>query len=669
MRYGLLAVAVAAGLSVALPVFAQPAEKRVALVIGNGKYQHIGRLANPVNDARVIAQALQKTGFTLIGGGPQLDLDKPAMERALRGFGRELGPDVVGLFYYAGHGIAVRDVNYLVPVEANPQREADVDFELIDTRLVLRQMADANNRLNILILDACRNNPLAGRGFRSSGAGLAKMDAPTGTLIHYATAPGKVAADGAGANSPYTAALAETMLRPGLGVFDVFNQVGLKVSQQTRREQEPWLGLSPIQGQFYFVLPPGGSVTIVAPPAPQTAALPPRPELQIDPIDREFAAKETARVRDAPDTRGKQVATLKEGDTVLVLGKVKGQNWYQVERKGGEPGYVAAALLEDLSAFKKRKDEEAKQLAAAPAPSPAPTPAPAQPAVGVFPAPGRSFKDCVECPDMVVIPGGSFTMGSPESETARENVPDQFASRERPQHSVSIRSFALGKYEVTRGQFGQFVRESGYSAEGKCWYWTGTEAKQDPSRDWRSPGFSQSERDPVACVNWDDAKAYVAWLSRKTGKGYRLPSEAEWEHAARAGSTSARHWGEDASQACGYANVHDATSKERNKFAWDAHGCNDSQQFTAPVGSYKPNGFGLHDMLGNLWEWTEDCWNASYSGAPSDGTAWLSGDCGKRVLRGGSWFNRPRSVRSAVRNRFVTAIRDIGNGFRVARTN
>jgi formylglycine-generating enzyme required for sulfatase activity len=665
MRYRFLAVLAVAAMA-ACPALAQAPEKRVALVIGNGKYQHIGRLDNPANDARVIAGALRQTGFALIGGGPQIDLDKSAMERVLRAFGRELGPDVVGLFYYAGHGIAVRDVNYLVPVEANPQREADVDFDLIDTRVVLRQMADANNRLNMLILDACRNNPLAGRGFRSSGAGLAKMDAPTGTLIHYATAPGKVAADGAGANSPYTAALAETMLKPGLGVFEVFNQVGLKVSQQTRREQEPWLGLSPIQGQFYFVLPPGGSVTIVAPPAPppQSAALPPKPEIVIEPIDKPFAATSAARLRSAPDLKSDVIATLKEGEQVHVLGKVKGQSWYQVERKGQPPAYAATSLLAD-----------AAQIAAAPAPAPQPTPSPATPAVGVYPgapsslpAPGQSFKDCADCPEMVVIPGGSFTMGSPESETTREGVPDEYAKRERPQHPVSVRSFALGKFEVTRGEFGQFVRETGHGFGGGCYVYDGKEWKQEPGRDWRSPGFAQTERDPVACVNWDDAKAYVAWLSKKTGKEYRLPSEAEWEYAARARTTAARHWGEDASQACGYANVADRAGKQTYP-NWTIHDCDDGKAHTAPAGSYKPNGFGLHDMLGNVWEWTEDCWNESYTGAPGNGSAWSSGDCRRRVLRGGSWDSVPRGVRSAYRGGYDSTIRGYIFGFRVARTN
>jgi uncharacterized caspase-like protein len=170
----------------------------------------------------------------------------------VRAFGNRLQGADVGLFYYAGHGVQVRGQNYLVPVDANPTREADVDFELLDANLVLRQMEGAGTRLNLVMLDACRNNPLASRGFRSTGGGLAQMDAPEGTLISFATAPGKLALDGSEGDSPYTKALAEIIRKPGLDVFQTFNQVGLAVASATGGSQQPWLSLSPIKGDFYF---------------------------------------------------------------------------------------------------------------------------------------------------------------------------------------------------------------------------------------------------------------------------------------------------------------------------------------------------------------------------------------------------------------------------------
>ena len=162
-----------------------------------------------------MAETLRSLGFTLVGGGAQLDLDKSGIDRAVQNFGDLLLGADVGLFYYAGHGIQVRGENYLVPVDANPTREADVDFQMLDSDLVLRQMADAGTKLNFVILDACRNNPFGGRGLRATGGGLAQMQAPEGTLISFATQPGNVAKDGADGNSPFTKALAQTIKRPG----------------------------------------------------------------------------------------------------------------------------------------------------------------------------------------------------------------------------------------------------------------------------------------------------------------------------------------------------------------------------------------------------------------------------------------------------------------------
>ena len=245
------------------------AEKRVALVIGNSAYRNVTPLDNPENDAKLLADTLRGLGFTLVGGGAQLNLDKPSLDRAVQTFGAQLSGADVGLFYYAGHGLQVGGKNYLVPVDANPTREVDVDFQMLDTTLILHQMEAAGTRLNIVILDACRNNPFGGRSLavgrardadnermRTASSGLAEMPVPEGTLISFATQPGSVAQDGTGGNSPYAKALADTIRKPGLSILDTFNQVGLEVSRVTRGAQRPWVSISQIAISFYFSAPP-----------------------------------------------------------------------------------------------------------------------------------------------------------------------------------------------------------------------------------------------------------------------------------------------------------------------------------------------------------------------------------------------------------------------------
>jgi formylglycine-generating enzyme required for sulfatase activity len=270
--------------------------------------------------------------------------------------------------------------------------------------------------------------------------------------------------------------------------------------------------------------------------------------------------------------------------------------------------------------------------------------------------------DSPNAPQMVVIPAGKYTMGSPESEEERfEN--------EGPPHCVSIGSpIAVGKYEVTRAEFSCFVANTGYHSKPKCYGYVGkTELKCSSRFTWQNPGFEQTDQDPVVCVSWDDAKAYVGWLSERTGKNYRLLSEAEWEYAARAQTTTARWWGAHADDGCTSANG--ASLDIKALFPdWTVANYYNGYVLTAPVGCFAPNGFGLYDMLGNVWEWVEDCWNDRYMGAPLDGSAWLSGNCDLRVLRGGSWHSNPRAVRSAARYSHMIGSGHAAFGFRVART-
>ena len=260
---------------VAAACFCTPAraDKRVALVVGNSVYKNVTPLDNPRNDARLMADTLRGLGFIVVGGSARLDLDKTQFDSAVKDFSDQIQGADVGLFYYAGHGVQVRGANYLVPVNANPTRESDVDFQLVDTALVLRQMEGAGTKLNIVILDACRNNPFGGRGLRATEGGLAQMRAPEGTLISYATQPGSVARDGANGNSPYTKALAEAIRKPGQDIFQTFNTVGLAVKQVTAGSQQPWVSSSPIAGNFYFAGQSASNQT--AAPSPQPPAMAP----------------------------------------------------------------------------------------------------------------------------------------------------------------------------------------------------------------------------------------------------------------------------------------------------------------------------------------------------------------------------------------------------------
>lgn len=247
--------------------------RRVALVIGNAAYQHVPRLANPGNDATLVAKTVHQLGFTLIGGSAQENLDKTHFEQAVQAFGRAIQGADVALFYYAGHGLQVEGKNWLVPVDANPTRPQDLDFQMVNADLVLQQMNGSGTRLNLVILDACRNNPFGVLGNRAVGGGLAQMKAPDGTMIAFATQPGSVATDGSGVDGPYALALAASMHQPGLDIFQMFNHVGLTVQHGTNGVQVPWVSSSPIDGEFYFVPTDAASEEVAAATADPTSAL------------------------------------------------------------------------------------------------------------------------------------------------------------------------------------------------------------------------------------------------------------------------------------------------------------------------------------------------------------------------------------------------------------
>jgi formylglycine-generating enzyme required for sulfatase activity len=296
-------------------------------------------------------------------------------------------------------------------------------------------------------------------------------------------------------------------------------------------------------------------------------------------------------------------------------------------------------------------------------------------------APGHAYRDSLASggkgPEMVVLPGGKFAMGSPKDEAGREE-------NEGPLHDVSVRSFALGKYPVTRGEFARFAAATGYKTDAEkdtpvpfqpaelgtpvaCFtYKGGQDFGWKAGSSWRDPGYQQDDNEPVSCLSWNDARAYVNWLSHETGKPYRLPAAAEMEYAIRAGSSTPYPWGSAAEDVCQYGNVRDVTANARFPQWKKGVTCNDGALFTSAVGRYRGNAFGLFDTVGNVEVWTQDCGVENYDSAPSDGSAPQSPGCKRHTLRGSSWNFSPAGFRSAHRENPPTAGRSFDTGLRVA---
>jgi formylglycine-generating enzyme required for sulfatase activity len=669
MRYCLrLAIALMCALAGLLPAEAQGA-KRVALVIGNADYR-IGRLANPVNDAEAVAEAF-KTQLKFDTVLLRKDLRLDAFRDALRELARAARGAELGVIFFAGHGIELGGRNFLIPVDAALASAQDIDLEAIALDTVLRQL-DGVTKLRLVILDACRNNPFpAGtRGAR----GLARIEPDGGTLVAYAAKDGTTADDGIGRHSPFTAALLKRIVTPGLDVRRVFGYVSQDVKAATNLAQVPYL-YGQLGGDQVHLVPakepdpagqtgqtPGHTVPSSGPPGSAVEAV--RICREVEKMSnptllRALADRHKGPAADCIAARIAELARIETAQAAAAAKKMADEDARtkaNAERICGNLRAIAdVAVLKAMAdqhrgtpaetCIAARIDALQKQtlaLATSTKHSPSPKAAPLTAAQERALKPRDTFKECDACPEMVVVPPGSFLMGSPGSEAGRYGD-------EGPQHYVTIaRPFAVARFEATFAEWDACVTDGG------CRHRPGDR------------GWGRGRR-PVIDVAWGNiATEYLPWLSRKTGRTYRLLTEAEWEYVARAGSATRYHFGSSVQDLCAYGNSADLAAKEKYK-GWAAASCHDGYVNTAPVGSFRPNAFGLFDVHGNVWEWVQDCWNGSHVGAPADGSARMTGACSRRVLRGGSWCNAPTLLRSATRYGGVSTLPCRDFGFRVAR--
>jgi formylglycine-generating enzyme required for sulfatase activity len=693
-------------------------ERRVALVIGNANYKPSGNsLSNPRNDAQDIAAALAAIGFEVVTA---IDTSKRDMDFVLQRFARLATNADAALFFYAGHAMQFQGRNFLMPIDAELEDEISVRYQMVDLEEV-RGALDQANGVKIIILDACRNNPLANRlkqtiaASRSVAAtrGLARIDKTEGMVVAYATAPDDVAKDGEGRNSPFTAALLKRLQEPGLEIGMMFRRVASDVNAQTGGRQRPETYIS-LLSDYY--LNQSDSIAwdrikdqddVMAlrdfvskyPSSPRANFARSRLEAverfakEREDLSRRAREDEQRKAAEAEEQRlAREAAARRETEERLHSEQLAAQRRREEEQKRQETVRLEAArqeaqrkqLAEQKSQEALREQEERKRIAAlrpreeqerrealrqqrqTDPPSSQQAARPPAPVTDLSkPKPWEVVRDCPHCPELVVVSAGEFVMGS-----SKEDIDNGLgATNEGPQHRVFIKHpVAVGRFEVTRDQFETFVRASGYKIGDRCYTLENNTPRERADRSFRNPGYAQSGVHPAVCVNWRDAKAYVEWLSQSTGKTYRLLSETEWEYVARAGSTLPYGFGKDATEVCKFANGADQSAKLAMLPTDYAYmNCTDSYPYTAPVGSFKANAIGLFDLLGNVWEWTEDCFYDDYLTAPSDGSARAGAGCQARAVRGGSWFSTGKSLRPAVRAKATDSARYDDVGFRVAR--
>ncbi len=585
-------------LTILASALAQAAETRIALVIGNSDYSS-GSLPNPANDAKLIGDALTSLGFDVIA---RRNADQITMKRAIQEFGSRLesaGPGAVGLFYYAGHGLQLSGRNYLIPTTARIDREGDVEIEAVSADWVIEQMRYARNRLNIVILDACRNNPFT-RSMRSVDHGLATMDAPAGILIAYSTAPGAVAADGTGRNSPYTEALTHAMREMHEPVEQVFKHVRVGVMTATSGKQVPWESSS-LTGDFYFAAPnkvaPETSSALASGAVPAPGAVPAAGVVPAanQPESRTFGTWISSLFGSGkPEpTAATKLAAVPIGPAVNASGPLLS-------------GARAVPLLQSLGIQASDID-------------------------GGHNYPETAIRQLIEGTPRRV------TLGStPEQIRAAFALCRQYSSAcqlswygDEGLRNVTLDPFELDPVPVSVRAFRQFVDSSHYKtqAETAGFAYAVVEGSLKPvsGGSWRNAVMRHAVDDesPVVGVSFQDAIAYCRY------KGERLPSEDEWEYAARGPKRHTFPWGENIDPA---ANAPAAPP-----------GVNDGPA-EGIGGRYK-------GLSGNVWQWVDTKVG------------------GRKVLKGGSWLEpNPANKRAATRRYELSNRADEDSGFRCAKS-
>jgi formylglycine-generating enzyme required for sulfatase activity len=578
------------------------AETRIALVIGNSNYAS-GPLPNPANDAQMMADTLTSVGFEVIA---RRNADQNTMKRAIQDFGARLekgGPSAVGLFYYAGHGVQLNGRNYLIPTTAQIDREGDVEIEAVSADWVIEQMRYARNRLNIVILDACRNNPFT-RSMRSVDHGLATMDAPAGILIAYSTAPGAVAMDGNGHDSPYTEALSQAMRNLHEPVEQVFKHVRVGVMGATANKQVPWESSS-LTGDFYFAGAQSSSANVAPALASNAAQSPARAPTVTDESSKESSGGIGSRIsgwfglNKAPEA----VKPAASPEPIKPTPAASGNILVAAVPVGSVPGARALPLLQSLGIANGDMDPNQNY-------------------------PQAAVRQLLEhSPRRVTVGNSAKQIQAALSLCQRHSTSPcklEMFSDEKTR-SITLDPFDLDTLPVSVAQFRQFVDATHYrtDAEKAGFAYAFGDQTSVPQGSWRNGiGHDVSDEAAVIGVSYHDALAYCKY------KNQRLPTEDEWEFVARGPDKHTFPWGEDTSLAL-------AAPK------------------TAPhVADGPAEGVGgrYRGLAGNVWQWVDTEIN------------------GRKLLKGGSWLETNPAFKRAATRRYDVADRaDEDSGFRCAK--
>lgn len=651
-------------LSLVLPAQA----KRVALVMGNDNYSAVSKLQKAGNDATAMARELRAAGFAV-----QLhkDLNYRGMVRAVEAFTNSItGGDEVVVFF-AGHGVQIKNGSYLLPTDIEASSESEVEKTAYELLALTDKISEAKPAFSLVMVDACRDNPLKSKG-RSVGnaRGLSAIEPPKGQMVVYSASRGQQALDRLSDKDPnpngvFTREFIAQMQKPGIRIEDIMRGVQDSVetlAKSVYHDQRPAV-YNEARGNFYFYGPTTVQVTPVQ-QKPDTNAL----ELALWESVKNAATigEIQAYLNRFPNGFFAELARLRINSMNVVnaekiafensqkLAAESVQRFANEKAKEDSERKIAAQRLElalseqqaklraneekkKLLEIEKTTKETAEQIALTASvnnefdkaieaarleslQSRLETEKSVEEFINTNTS-GAVFKDCERCPEMVVLPSGNFQMGSRRSFFSSTKPADD----ETPQRRVSVQTFAIGKFEVTQEQ------------------WVAVMEK-NPSR-------FKNLLNPVEQISWDDAHDFVKKLTVLTGKKYRLPTEAEWEYAARAGTETEFSFGD--------------SSKEHEAFSFSNQ---NSRGMTNQVGLKKPNLFGLYDMHGNVMEWTQDCWKPSYLGLPIDGSAnYPNRENCRKVLRGGSWQHNPENLKSAQRFKFPPEANWDDFGLRVVR--